>query len=324
MTRLRQALDNLNQKGYAISSLKRLSGGINSAVFQAKSSDGIKYVVKLYRLPSKDDPRNRCRTEQDFLKHLQACQVHNTPTLLESNISAGWSLISWIAGQKPASLELTDLQEITEFIIRINEISAEATRSQLQPASEACESLPGLITSISGRIKRLQSSTPRSQVGHDAIRWISKTIEPRFHSISQRLLDSRSSCCHWQDLHGCRIASPSDVGIHNTLRTSQGLYFLDFEYAGIDDLSKLVADWILQPECTFNKEKEIAFIDNLSDQFSRQNSGKWIQRFSDIKPLIHIKWCLIMLNNLKTNQLDKRQFSKVKYYYSATPSYFRI
>lgn len=318
MTRLRQAIVDLNQKGYALSSLKKLSGGINSAVFQAKGSDGMNYALKLYPLPSSNDPRNRCRAENNFLNYLQSCQVNNTPTLIQSNISAGWGLISWIEGQKPTNLQPADLQNIANFVSSINEASAEATRSELQPASEACQSLPGLISSIAERIKRLQSSTPSSETSQKASRWITNTLEPHFQSISQRLLTRRASCSHWQNLHVYRIASPSDVGIHNTLRTKKGLYFLDFEYAGFDDLSKLAADWILQPEYRLDQTQGEIFTELLREGMQKRIGNSWHARFTDIKPLIHIKWCLIMLNQLLDSSLNHCQLEKTMNYFEAT------
>ena len=317
MTRLRQALEDLNHKGYALSSLKKLSGGINSAVFQAKSSGEVKYVLKLYPLPSSNDPRNRCRTENNFLNYLQSCQVHNTPTLIESNISAGWSLISWIEGQKPTSLQPADLQNIAAFIGSINEASAEGTRSELQPASEACHSLPGLIQSIAERIEKLQSSTPSSEISQEAIQWITKTLEPQFQLISQRLLTTRASCSHWQDLHACRIASPSDAGIHNTLRTQQGLHFFDFEYAGLDDLSKLAADWILQPEYHLDYTQEKLITELLLKDMKELIGTSWHSRLNDIRPLIHIKWSLIMLNQAQKSSLSPGQLEKTMNYFEA-------
>ena len=176
MSRLRQALKDLKQRGYAPSSLKQLSGGINSAVFQAKTDNAMKYALKLYPLPTNNDPRNRCRTEKYFLNYLKSCHVYNTPILIESNISAGWSLMSWIEGKKPTSLQTADLQNIVDFIGSINEASAEATRFRLQPASEACQSLPGLITSIAERLRKLQSTTPGSKASQEAMQWISHTI----------------------------------------------------------------------------------------------------------------------------------------------------
>jgi len=318
MSRLNQALGDLNRNGYTFSSLNQLSGGINSATFQAKSADAVKFALKLYPLPSKNDPRNRCQAENNFLSYLKSCQVHNTPSLLESNMTAGWSLMSWIEGRKPKKVQASDLQEITDFISLINKDPKKMTRCGLEPASEACESLTELITSIAQRIKRYRSSRRSSEVSREAILWINKTIEPQFRSISQRLLETRAQCSHWRDLHACRIASPSDVGIHNTLRTQQGLHFLDFEYAGIDDLSKLAADWILQPEYRLDQTQEEIFTELLRNSMKQRIGTSWHTRFNDIKPLIHIKWCLIMLNQLQKNNLSQRQLEKAMDYFEAT------
>jgi len=317
MTRLEQALVDLNQQGYALSSLKQLSGGINSAVFKATGSNNRNYALKLYPLANRNDPRNRCRTEKIFLNYLQACPVQNTPRLLESNISAGWSLISWIEGHKPLHLQPADLQGIAKFIRLINEGSTEATRSQLKPASEACQSLSGLIASIAERLKKLQSTIPSSEISRKGVEWITKIIEPRFKFISRTLLEKRADCSHWGDLHASRIASPSDVGLHNTIRTKHGLYFIDFEYAGLDDFSKLAADWTLQPEHRMDQSQEEIFTKALVTETKGITSESWILRYSDIKPLIHIKWCLIMLNRIHCNDLTKAQLEKTITYFSA-------
>lgn len=314
-TRLQQTLNDLNVLGYEFSSLKRLRGGINSSVFQAKSSNGVNFIIKLYCLPTQHDKRNRCLAEKHFLEYVQSCQSYKTPVLHESSISAGWALLSWLDGCKPNALEISDLTEITNFISEINNPSAEQARVQLQPASEACESLSGLITSIAERLKQLKSTNPTEKTSQEAIHWIGNTLEPHFCSISKRLLDTRTNCSHWQDLQVCKIASPSDVGIHNTMRSKKGLLFLDFEYAGLDDLSKLAADWILQPEYLFNREKEESFCNQLMLKMESAVGFSWRTRLDDIKPLIHIKWCLIMLKRLQTNNLSKQQLQKALAYF---------
>ena len=47
------------------------------------------------------------------------------------------------------------------------------------------------------------------------------------------------------------ILSPSDFGFHNTIK-SKKLYFIDFEYFGLDDPVKLVIDFILHPGMKLN------------------------------------------------------------------------
>ena len=51
---------------------------------------------------------------------------------------------------------------------------------------------------------------------------------------------------YWDKERFTILMSPSDVGVHNMLRTELGLKYIDFEHAGIDEISKLLADWITQ------------------------------------------------------------------------------
>lgn len=310
MTRLQKALEELKCKGYRIKTLKQLGGGINSAVFKAGAQSNIDYALKLYPKPTKNDPRNRCLTELSFLNYLQYCQLKTTPKLEQSNAQDGWALLSWIEGKRPTKLETNDLKNISEFICAINVRSAQSARSELQPASEACKSIADLVECIAQRIKRLKSTIPGSKVEQEAVQWITERIEPCFRSVSQILLDIQPSCSHWKDIGMQKIVSPSDMGIHNTLKNEKGLYFLDFEYAGLDDLSKLAADWILQPEYLFTEEQEEVFSSLLASQMTSTIGDSWRARLDDIKPLIRIKWSLILLNRLQTHSLSKQHLQK--------------
>ena len=72
--------------------------------------------------------------------------------------------------------------------------------------------------------------------------------------------------------------------------------FIDFEYAGIDDISKLVADWVMQPKYEFNKAEEellirkICEIDNI-----RRYDSEWVERYKSIKCINAYKWTILML-----------------------------
>lgn len=317
MTRLRRALEELNSKGYKIDTLKELCGGINSAVFQAKALTGKHYALKLYPLITKHDRRNRCITETKFLNYLKVCKCEKAPVLEESNSKTGWALMSWIEGRKPKKLETSDLEEITEFIYTINSSSAKHARSELQPASEACQSLTKMIDSIDERIKRIEASNAKTNEDQRTVKWIASVLRPYFQETSNNILFRRTDSTHWKDIQYCSIASPSDMGIHNTLRTKHGLHFIDFEYAGLDDLSKLAADWILQPEQCLNHEQEEKFVNLLRTRMKNYIGVSWQDRLQDIKPLIHIKWCLIMLNKSKYTEHDGKQLEKAIRYFES-------
>ena len=315
MTRLEQALKRLKEAGYTTSNIEKLNGGINSEIFKARCNDRGEFALKIYPKPTHTDQRNRCKTETNFLEYLHECGAKNTPRLEASNINEGWNLIEWVEGKKQNYLGNSDLKEITNFIHAINDKSLTNIRSELKPASEACQSILELIKGIKERIERYSSSEYNTGVEREARKWVSKIIKPYFESVCKELLPNRQNCSHWQESEINKIASPSDVGIHNTIKTKRGLYFLDFEYAGLDDLSKLAADWILQPEYQFNKEQEELFCKLLYSKMKKQHGDSWLERLEDIKPLIHIKWCLIMLNPAKKAGINKNQLDKAYEYF---------
>ena len=43
------------------------------------------------------------------------------------------------------------------------------------------------------------------------------------------------------------ILSPSDIGFHNTLKCRNKIFFIDFEYFGLDDPIKITSDFIIHP-----------------------------------------------------------------------------
>jgi len=86
-----------------------------------------------------------------------------------------------------------------------------------------------------------------------------------------------------------RCVSPSDFGFHNALRTPSGVKFLDFEFAGWDDPTKLVADFYLQPRVPVRPRKEI-----LSDAMPSSTKGL-AARYSVLFPILELKWRCIIL-----------------------------
>ncbi len=315
MERLEQTLEELRCRKYKINSLRKLSGGINSAVFKIGCNQGTDYALKIYPKPTLEDPRNRCRTEANFLHYLDSCAITNTPSLQDSNEKNGWTLLSWIEGKRLKEMEHSDLKEVTEFVSGINCDSKKNERMNLSMASDCHESLLAIITSIEKRIKSFHKISAPSALEATAMEWLTDTIEPHFKMISHELINTQADRTHWKDYASQKIASPSDVGIHNMLKTNHGLVFLDFEYAGLDDLSKLAADWTVQPESKLDEKKEEIFINYLLQDMPSHIDDSWLGRFNDIKGLAHVKWCLIMLNSFHNRTLSMKQLSKTKNYY---------
>ena len=64
----------------------------------------------------------------------------------------------------------------------------------------------------------------------------------------------------------CRMPSPSDFGFHNILCKDGILNFVDFEYAGTDDIAKLLADFSLMPEIQLSNSHKNLFRKTIMSQ----------------------------------------------------------
>lgn len=97
--------------------------------------------------------------------------------------------------------------------------------------------------------------------------------------------------------------------------TQKNIYIFDFEYSGLDDIAKILANFILQPNYPLNPDQENFFLELVSAKFSHTLDIHWLSRFQLLKPLFSVKWSLIMLNQLKTGTLDKYQLAKAQSYF---------
>ena len=227
MNRLDRILLRLQESGCIVESCRRLNGGINSSVFQLTNSIGEKYLLKVYPSSVSNLHQNRCFAEQNFLRYIGSCNIDRIPELYASDYLEGWSLMSWIEGERPVSLDSSDFIEITTFIDGINCPSSYKERAKLHPASEAIQSSSCLLNSISKRIQGLKSVVPKTQICSEAIAWVDRIIEPYFYVLGSRFEGMQSDRSHRKSSSQA-IASPSDVGIHNLIRSKDGLYFFDF------------------------------------------------------------------------------------------------
>ena len=310
-------LESLGKRGYRFEYIRAVSGGINSSIHLLNLEGYGLYVLKVYPLKSISDPRDRCSTEINFLDYLCKCEVENVPKILDADSGEGWSLLSWIDGQKVKSLPNSYLSQISDFILRANSNNCFGSKADLRYASDSLYSLENCIASIEARISELCAVPMTSSIGCETVQWITSTLVPVFVSLKTLLLNEVKFKPHWLNFHHYRIASPSDIGIHNILQRNDCLYFLDFEYAGLDDVAKLAADLVLQPNLPLNTDQESFFLKSLEQNFHNTIPDSWLIRMNDLKPLYVIKWSLIMLNSLKSSNMTATQLDNAMNYFSS-------
>ena len=96
------------------------------------------------------------------------------------------------------------------------------------------------------------------------------------------------------------------------------MYFIDFEFFGVDDPVKLISDTLQHPGSLISKNDNEYLKVNLNKIFS--NDFNFEKRFEILFPIFGLKWCLIMLNPFLKNykiigtdkaSIQKDQFNKV-------------
>ena len=297
-------------------SLQKLSGGINSSVYKLKTSPNELYCLKLYTKPSHTDPRNRQINEANFLRLGNEVSPNHVPHLIQENCHDHWNLMSWIEGKKPSTFNQSFIDQICEFICQLNARRNSAVYNNIGNASEACLTHENFLEGISQRYNSLKRKSIMTTSEIKTTEWIKENLFPAADRIVSNFKDRKLNP-HWNgnDINKY-IVSPSDVGIHNMLVNKGKLIFIDFEYAGRDDFSKLAADWLLQPEMPLlNSKAGKELLENFK-QMKVTMTNDWIERYNDILPMIYLKWCLIMLRGYGTGTYTDAKLHKLKNYFS--------
>ena len=306
----------LDDLGIRANKVSKLSGGINSNAFKIEANSGENYVLKIYPVEDvKETTRNRQAAETHFLLLMDRLKIDCVPKLILANRKGGFSLTSWIEGNHLTKIDNSSIDQIGKFIGKLNpadRINLVSTRI----AAEPCISLDQYCNNMKVRVTKLiKARKVANKINTDAGSWIKEKLKP-YIDRELSMVSGKSDCSHWKCKSlGC-FNSPSDVGIHNTLVSQNRLFFIDFEYAGRDDLSKLVADWQMQPNYVFDRGQEDCLLERVTSNLKCNDS--WIERLRDIKPLVRAKWCMIMLNPYLSGALSQQRFNSVLKYFEHT------
>ena len=106
-------------------------------------------------------------------------------------------------------------------------------------------------------------------------------------------------------LDSCRI----HIGFHNILNSFNNLIFFDFEYSGIDDPCKLIADLVLQPDYHV-PFKYIHLIKDFLNIYSNKIPF-FNDRFRVILDLYQIKWYVIIFNPIIKKKLEYKNIERI-------------
>ena len=103
------------------------------------------------------------------------------------------------------------------------------------------------------------------------------------------------------------ILSPSDFGFHNMIIKNNKIFFIDFEYCGLDDPKKLICDFICQPNLQLNLNQKKYFLTLVGRDSDFCYAPTVL--IEDLLLICRFKWCLIIFNDFLSEKNNLRKFS---------------
>lgn len=296
-------LERLSCKAYPscsrIIAFKRLSGGINNQVFHVRTTSG-DVIVKLYS-DGRLGYQNRFRAETSYLRYIYKSGLCNIPKLLGSDEEGRVIVLEYIKGSPYLPGESVSQDDIRQAVLFLNSVCLKPLDGDFTITNMASEGYLG----ISEHIQNIEHRIAEMEVGHlpaelrrdgafyhdECKRILAREVKKIDSDLAHGLYLDKISC---KDLR----VSPGDFGFHNAIKTSKGPVFIDFEHAGLDDPSKTIADFILQPRIPVAK-REISSLYSLPFESCQLKTKRSASLFRVIK----LKWLCIVLSVLSEDRL---------------------
>lgn len=284
-------------------SIELMSGGGNNQLFRLMAENE-QYVLKRY-YHSDDDPRDRFGHEVSFLEYAKQAAPGWVPDLIACDKTHRLSIMSFEPGERPQSVSPALVKAAASFIRQLND---QDIPKQLPVAADASFTVQEHGMRVFNRINQLAALPAYREhlrfkglvanLSYEFKRW-----QKTFHQglIEGIINDEELLSSH-------RVISPSDFGFHNALLHGNRIIFVDFEYAGIDDPLKLIADFFSQVAQPVPLAFLGAFLGELV--LSKDVKRRIDQHLTHFLQLTRIKWCCIQLRSFASEGQRRLTFSQ--------------
>lgn len=290
--------------------VKKLPEGGNNRTYRLQTTDGF-YLAKEY-FTHAGDCRDRMGTEFGFSRYAHSVACGMVPAPVASSAAEGIAIYEFVEGRPFCPGEIGELQvdRAARFFVALNSQRTRSDALALPLASEAAFSIDGHLTLIDQRLERLAEIDEAGE--HDRA---ARTLVHDLHELWQRVApiareQARSMGVAPEVEIGPdqRCLSPSDFGFHNALQVADGnIVFLDFEYAGWDDPSRMAADFFAQIAVPVPPLYLDRFLATCLAPFP---SGADLSvRARVLRPVYQVKWCCIALAVFLPTSMARRLFA---------------
>jgi hypothetical protein len=289
--------------GRPADSAERVGAGRNSRVYRVRCGEA-EYAAKFYFKPTADG-RDRLQVEYSGLEFLWQRGLRSVAQPVRADAARQVALYQFVYGEPVAASDVSagDIDQLLSFVAELKAVKADAQARALNPAAEAFFTVAGVMSNLRQRLARLEALDARGDA-YDALRrFLGERFKPALKALGERAAAGSGAELAWE----YRTLSPSDIGFHNSLRAAGGrLVFLDFEYFGWDDPAKTLSDCLLHPMMRLAPERRKQMAAGF-DRIFGADPG-WSGRVKALHPLFALKWCMIMLNEFRLDQIERRRY----------------
>lgn len=272
----------------------------NSRVYKIQTEND-SFLLKIYP-DLQYDERERLQVEFSGIDYLNRNGL-KVPKAIEKDLKLNWGIYSWINGESILEYDEKLLDKLIEFVKELKILSRGTDESQFGLASEACISPSDIETQISRRLKILL------EVDHvELADFLVNKFIPKFKSELNNLKNYYKDDYNREINQSLRILSPSDFGFHNSKLDQNGeLNIFDLEYFGWDDPVKLISDLIWHPAMKLSNDLSDYWVEKTLNLFSEDKDI--LNRFKLFKPLIGLRWIMILLNEFVKTRVENRIYA---------------
>jgi hypothetical protein len=287
------AIDWAKRLGCSLNTLVPLRGGMNSLVYQCSAAN-TSFVIKGYAQNRTSD-HDRFTSEVQFLTYAQIAANEFVPKLLQADVESRCIVLEFLEGdayEEGSTPSAEDIAKALDFVRAMNADRLAARNAISCRAADGFLFLTEHLADIELRIKQMAFEHLHVSLSDEA-----KTLIAQLKAKHQELQKNTSRGILTGAVTDAltpdqTCLSPSDFGFHNAIRTSKGVRFIDFEFAGWDDPSKAVIDFDLQPRVPLTPKV----------RHLRWAIPWWGPRHDDrsvaLYPILRLKWACIVASPL--------------------------
>lgn len=298
--------------GEPVVEFTRLAGGLNNVCAKIKLGQGGNYLAKFYAF-TPGDVRDRLGTEFSTLQFLWDHGVRCVPEPVKASRADHLGVYEFIKG-RPISMEtlkIRDVDALAGLLVQVGVLPVQAGSRPMPAASDAVFCLNDYIRNLCKRMKRVEALVPDAQDRgfarfiQDELVPVHEAIQVWFEGVLKADGFELMTPFPARDI----VFSPADHGFHNAIRRRGDLVFLDFEYAGRDDVAQMILNACLQPRGHVPARHRDRFVGKVLEGLS---SGKQVvPRMRLVYPLLCFKWALILINDYLPGDMERRKYAGV-------------